>query len=211
VSAPTRGQIRAIIFGLMIMLGLGVLDQSIVSTALPRIVSDLGGIAQLTWVVTAYILTSTAVMPLYGKASDEYGRKPMVYVAILTFLAGSALCGAAQNLTQLILFRALQGLGAGGLAPLTQTIIGDLVPPSRRGRSQGMIAAVFAVCSVARRAGRRGRLRGNIRSPIARGGGQPVSRCLSPCHRADLRGGSLRCGHGAGGSALPARITLAPA
>jgi EmrB/QacA subfamily drug resistance transporter len=148
MSAASPREIRAVFIGLMIVLGLGALDQSIVSTALPRIVSDLGGMARLTWVVTAYVLASTSVMPLYGKLSDQYGRKPMIYVAVVTFLLGSVLCGAAQNLTQLIIFRAVQGLGAGGLLPLSQIIIGDLVPPSARGRKQGLIAAVFAVCSV---------------------------------------------------------------
>jgi len=148
MSAASPREIRAVFIGLMIVLGLGALDQSIVSTALPRIVSDLGGMARLTWVVTAYVLASTSVMPLYGKLSDQYGRKPMIYAAVVTFLLGSVLCGAAQNLTQLIIFRAVQGLGAGGLLPLSQIIIGDLVPPSARGRKQGLIAAVFAVCSV---------------------------------------------------------------
>jgi EmrB/QacA subfamily drug resistance transporter len=148
MTAATPREIRAVFIGLMIVLGLGAIDQSIVSTALPRIVSELGGITRLTWVVTAYVLTSTTVMPLYGKLSDQYGRKPMIHFAIITFLVGSALCGAAQTLTQLIICRAIQGLGAGGLLPLSQTIIGDLVPLSKRGRKQGLIAAVFAVCSV---------------------------------------------------------------
>jgi EmrB/QacA subfamily drug resistance transporter len=148
MTPATPREIRAVFIGLMIVLGLGALDQSIVSTALPRIVSELGGITRLTWVVTAYVLASTSVMPLYGKLSDQYGRKPMIYVAIITFLVGSALCGAAHSLTQLIVFRAVQGLGAGGLLPLSQTIIGDLVPLSERGRKQGLIAAVFAACSV---------------------------------------------------------------
>jgi EmrB/QacA subfamily drug resistance transporter len=147
-AEPTPGEIRAVFFGLMIVMGLGALDQSIVATALPRIVGDLGGIAHLSWVVTAYVLASTAVMPLYGKLSDQYGRKPMIYVAVLIFLLGSALSGAAQNLTQLILFRAIQGLGAGGLLPLSQIVIGDLLPPAERGRRQGSIVAVFAACSV---------------------------------------------------------------
>ncbi|MET1027760.1 MAG: MDR family MFS transporter [Dongiaceae bacterium] len=145
---PSPREIRAVFIGLMIVLGLSAIDQSIVATALPRIVGDLGGASHLSWVVTAYVLASTSVMPLYGKLSDQYGRKPMLYVAIITFLVGSALSGAAQSLTQLIIFRAIQGLGAGGLLPLSQIIIGDLVPPAERGRKQGAIAAVFAVCSV---------------------------------------------------------------
>lgn len=147
-EAPDRREIRAVILGLMIVLGLAALDQSIVATALPRIVSDLGGVTHLSWVVSAYVLASTSTMPLYGKLSDQYGRKPMIYAAILIFLLGSILSGMAQTLLQLILFRAIQGIGAGGLLPLAQIIIGDLVPPARRGRNQGSIAAVFAVCSV---------------------------------------------------------------
>ncbi len=147
-DAPDRREIRAVILGLMIVLGLGAIDQSIVATALPRIVSDLGGVTHLSWVVSAYVLASTSTMPLYGKLSDQYGRKPMIYTAILIFLLGSVLSGMAQTLLQLIIFRAIQGIGAGGLLPLAQIIIGDLVPPARRGRNQGSIAAVFAVCSV---------------------------------------------------------------
>lgn len=148
-NAPiTAKEIRAIYMGLVIMIGLSALDQSIVATALPRIVTDLGGIAHLSWVVTAYVLASTAMMPLYGKLSDQYGRKPLLYTAIATFLAGSALCGLAQNMTELIAFRAIQGLGAGGFLPLAQIVIGDLVPPAERGKRQGSIAAVYAVAGV---------------------------------------------------------------
>lgn len=147
-SAPTQREIRAVFVGLMIVMGLGAIDQSIVATALPRIIAEFGGIAHLSWVVTAYVLTSTATMPLYGKLSDQYGRKPVLHAAILLFLLGSALSGLSQNLPQLIGFRAVQGLGAGGLLPLAQIIVGDLVPPAQRGKRQGAITAVFAVCSV---------------------------------------------------------------
>lgn len=144
----SAAEIRAIYLGLMVVMALGALDQSIVATALPRIVADLGGIAHLSWVVTAYVLASTVTLPLYGKLSDQYGRKPLLYFAILAFLLGSALCGRAQNLTELILCRALQGIGAGGFLPLAQIIIGDLIPPTERARRQGGVAAVFAVMSV---------------------------------------------------------------
>jgi EmrB/QacA subfamily drug resistance transporter len=148
-DAPvTEKQVNAIYIGLVIMISLGALDQSIVATALPRIVADLGGMAHLSWVVTAYVLASTATMPLYGKLSDQYGRKPLLYTAIITFLLGSVLCGLARNMTELIVFRAIQGLGAGGFLPLAQIVIGDLVPPAERGKRQGSIGAVFAATSV---------------------------------------------------------------
>jgi EmrB/QacA subfamily drug resistance transporter len=148
VKPVTEREVRAIYLGLMAMLGLGALDQSIVATALPRIVDDLGGMAHLSWVVTAYVLASTATMPLYGKLADQYGRRPMIFTALLTFLLGSVLCGLAQNMTELIIFRAIQGLGAGGFMPLAQIIIGDIVPPAERGKRQGMVPIVFAVTSV---------------------------------------------------------------
>ena len=148
-AAPlTEREVRATYLGLMAVLGLGALDQSIVATALPRIVDDLGGMAHLSWVVTAYVLASTATMPLYGKLADQYGRRPMIFTALLTFLLGSVLCGLAQNMTELIIFRAIQGLGAGGFMPLAQIIIGDIVPPAERGKRQGMVPIVFAVTSV---------------------------------------------------------------
>src|SRR5471030_778835 len=113
-AAPvSKSEIRAIYFGLMIVMGLGALDQSIVATALPRIVADLGGISHLSWVVTAYVLASTSTMPLYGKLADQYGRRPLILFAVALFLVGSVLCGLSQNMTELIVFRAIQGLGAG--------------------------------------------------------------------------------------------------
>lgn len=148
IHPPSEKEISRVFAGLVIVLALGAIDQSIVATALPRIVSDLGGMSHLSWVVTAYVLASTATMPLYGKLSDQYGRKPVIYVAIITFLLGSVLSGAARNLMELIVFRAIQGAGAGGLLPLAQIIIGDMVPPTQRGKRQGIVAGIFALCSV---------------------------------------------------------------
>jgi EmrB/QacA subfamily drug resistance transporter len=127
---------------------LAALDQTIVSTALPTIVGDLGGLEHLSWVVTSYLVASTASTPLYGKLGDTIGRKPMFQAAIVIFLAGSLLSGASQSLDELILFRALQGVGAGGLMVGAQAIIGDIVPPRERGRYMGFIGSVFAVSSV---------------------------------------------------------------
>lgn len=148
--APTREapRIRLIFTALMLVLLLASLDQTIVSTALPTIVGDLGGIEHLSWVVTSYLLASTIVGPLYGKLGDLYGRKIVLQAAIVIFLAGSALCGISQDLTQLIVFRAIQGLGGGGLMVVTIAAIGDVVPPRERGRYQGYFGAVFAVSTV---------------------------------------------------------------
>jgi EmrB/QacA subfamily drug resistance transporter len=142
-------QIVIILFGVMAGMLLFALDQGIVGTALPRIVSDLGGLDQLSWVVTAYLLTSTAATPLWGKVSDLYGRRLTFQVAIGIFLLGSALCGLSQNMLELIGFRALQGAGGGGLFAVALSIIGDVIPPRQRGRYQGYFGAVFGVSSVA--------------------------------------------------------------
>ena len=131
-----------------VLLLLAALDQTIVSTALPTIVSDLGGLDHLSWVVTAYILASTIVAPLYGKIGDLYGRRNTVFVSVSLFLIGSALCGLATSMTGLILARALQGLGGGGLFVLALSVIGDVIPPRDRGKVQGVFAAVFSVSSV---------------------------------------------------------------
>jgi EmrB/QacA subfamily drug resistance transporter len=135
--------------GLMSGMLLAALDQTIVATALPRIVSDLGGLDHLSWVVTAYLLTSTASTPLYGKISDLYGRKIVFQAAIVIFLVGSLLSGIAHNMAELIAFRAIQGLGAGGLMTMALTIIGDILSPRERGRYQGYFGSVFAIASVA--------------------------------------------------------------
>jgi EmrB/QacA subfamily drug resistance transporter len=135
--------------GIMSGMFLAALDQSIVGVALPRITSDLGGLEHLAWVVTAYLLASTATTPLWGKISDLYGRKRIFQLAIIIFLVGSVLCGAAQDMPQLIVFRAIQGIGGGGLMSIALAIIGDVVPPRERGRYQGYFGAVFGVSSVA--------------------------------------------------------------
>ncbi len=142
-------QILVVMSGLMAGMLLAALDQTIVSTALPTIVGELGGLEHLSWVATAYLLTSTASTPLYGKISDLYGRRPIFLAAISIFLLGSALCGLSQNMAQLIGFRAVQGIGAGGLMALVFAIIGDIVPPRERGRYQGLLGAVWGVSSVA--------------------------------------------------------------
>jgi len=149
VEPVTPREIRTVFAGLMLALALAALDQNIVGTALPRIVSDLGGLSHLSWVVTAFLLTSTTTTPLYGKLSDMYGRKPLFVVSIMIFLAGSCLCGISGSMTQLVVFRGIQGLGAGGLITLAQTTIADLVSPRERGRYQGLFGAVFAFSSIA--------------------------------------------------------------
>ncbi|MFF4901489.1 DHA2 family efflux MFS transporter permease subunit [Streptomyces sp. NPDC001068] len=142
------GNVLVPIGALLLGLLLAALDQTIVSTALPTIVSDLGGLEHLSWVVTAYLLASTAATPLWGKLGDLYGRKRLFQAAIVIFLVGSALCGTARSMGELIGFRALQGLGGGGLLVLSTAIVGDLVPPRDRGRYQGLFGAVFGATSV---------------------------------------------------------------
>jgi EmrB/QacA subfamily drug resistance transporter len=146
-EAPIR--LRTVMAGSLLAMVLAALDQNIVNTALPRMVSDLGGMQHLSWVVTAFMLTSTSTTPLYGKLSDLYGRRAMFFAAILIFLTGSLLCGVARSMGQLIAFRALQGLGAGGLLVLAQAAIADVVSPRDRPRYQGLFTGTFALSSVA--------------------------------------------------------------
>lgn len=144
----SHAEIMTIIGALMLAMLLAALDQTIVSTALPKIASDLHGLSKYSWVATSYLLTSAVATPLYGKISDMFGRKKIFQIAISIFLIGSMLCGAAHSMNQLILFRGLQGIGAGGLMVLAMAIVGDIVPPRQRGRYQGYFGAVFATSSV---------------------------------------------------------------
>jgi EmrB/QacA subfamily drug resistance transporter len=150
VSSPQQPaqRVRVIFGALILVVLLASLDQTIVATALPTIVGDLGGLTHLSWVVTAYLLASTITGPLYGKFGDLYGRKSTLQVAIVIFLIGSALCGIAQNMPELIAFRALQGLGAGGLLTTTIAVVGDIIPPRDRGKYQGLFGAVFGVSTI---------------------------------------------------------------
>ncbi|WP_399091525.1 DHA2 family efflux MFS transporter permease subunit [Streptomyces sp. BBFR2] len=143
-----RGSVLVAIGALLLGMLIAALDQTIVATALPTIVSDLGGLDHLSWVVTAYLLASTAATPLWGKLGDQYGRKKLFQTAIVIFLIGSVLCGLSRNMGELIGFRALQGLGGGGLIVLSMAIVGDLVPPRERGKYQGLFGAVFGATSV---------------------------------------------------------------
>ncbi|KOG48416.1 MDR family MFS transporter [Streptomyces decoyicus] len=144
----SRRTVLVAIGALLLGLLLAALDQTIVATALPTIVSELGGLDHLSWVVTAYLLAATAATPLWGKLGDQYGRKKLFQTAIVIFLIGSVLCGVAQNMGELIAFRALQGLGGGGLIVLSIAIVGDIVPPRERGKYQGLFGGVFGGASV---------------------------------------------------------------
>ena len=147
-TETTRAPIGLVLGGLMTVMLLASLDQTIVSTALPTIVGNLGGLEHLSWVVTAYLLAVTAVTPLYGKLGDQFGRKVVLQAALGLFLLGSVLCGLAQGMTELIVFRAIQGLGGGGLMVSAQAAIGDVVPPRERGKYTGFFGAIFGVSSV---------------------------------------------------------------
>src|SRR5262245_46084414 len=144
-----RREVMIILPGLLLAIMLAMLDNLIVGTAMPHIVGELGGLNRLSWVVTAYVLGTTVSTPLWGKIGDLYGRKGIFLTSIVIFLVGSALSGASQSMDQLIAFRALHGLAAGGLLVAVMAIIGDLVPPRERGRYQGMIAGVMALAMIA--------------------------------------------------------------
>jgi len=144
-----HGRVLVVFSGLLLAMLLAALDQTIVATALPTIVGELGGLERLSWVVTSYLLAQTVVTPLYGKLGDLYGRKIVLQTAIVIFLIGSALCGLSHSMLQLIAFRAVQGLGGGGLMVTAMAVVGDIVPPRDRGRYQGIFGAVFGVASIA--------------------------------------------------------------
>ena len=149
IEAPPTGRSLRIVMGaLMLCLFLSALDQTIVATALPTIVGDLGGLDQISWVVTAYLLSSTVSVPLFGKISDLYGRKLMLQVTIAIFLLGSVLAGFAQSMPQLIVARGVQGVGGGGIMAMTFTILGDILSPRERGKYVGYFTGVFASASV---------------------------------------------------------------
>src|SRR3954449_1795589 len=149
VRTEEERSVWVVFSGLLLVMLLASLDSTIVATALPTIVGELGGVGHLAWVVTAYLLAQTVVTPLYGKLGDLYGRKRVLQTAIVIFLLGSALCGVSRSMTQLILFRVIQGLGGGGLVATTQAVIGDILPPRERGKYQGIFGAVFGLSSIA--------------------------------------------------------------
>ncbi len=143
-----RGRLFSILIGVILGMLLAALDQTIVGTALPHIVASLGGLDHYAWVVTAYLLASTVSIPIWGKLSDIYGRRTFFILGMIIFLVGSALAGTSQNMTQLIIYRGIQGLGAGAMMPIAMAIIGDLFPPAERGKWQGLIVAVFGLASI---------------------------------------------------------------
>ena len=147
-TKPPRRVLILIIAGLLTGLLLGALDQTIVATAGPTIIADLGGLSVYAWVFSVYILTQTVAMPIFGKLSDLYGRRRFLILGIALFMTGSALSGAAQDINQLILFRAIQGIGSGAFFPIAVAVVGVVFPPSQRGRIQGLFASVFGIASV---------------------------------------------------------------
>src|SRR5919201_1439295 len=147
-ATMSRPQLILVVASVMLGMLLAALDQTIVGTAMPRIIAQLNGLEHYAWVATAYLLASTVMVPIYGKLSDIYGRKPLFIVGMVIFLLGSALSGMSQTMTELIFFRAIQGLGAGAMMPIAMSIIGDILPPAERGKWQGLLVAVFGLSSI---------------------------------------------------------------
>src|SRR5919197_3745067 len=147
-ATMSRPQLILVVASAMLGMLLAALDQTIVGTAMPRIIAQLNGLEHYAWVATAYLLASTVMVPIYGKLSDIYGRKPFFLLGMLLFLLGSALSGVSPTMTQLIFFRAIQGLGAGAMMPIVQALIGDIFPPAERGKWQGLLMAVFGLSSI---------------------------------------------------------------
>src|SRR3712207_4507512 len=144
----SRARRRGITAGLLLGMTLGAFEATVVGTAMPTVIAALGGLAQYSWVFAAYLLTSTASVPIWGRLSDLYGRRRMYILGVIVFLVGSVFCGAAGTMTQLILARALQGLGAGAIIPLSMTIIGELYALSERARTQALFSGVWGVASI---------------------------------------------------------------
>jgi MFS family permease len=169
---------RRLVFGaLLLVLFVAALDQTIVATALPTIVGELGGFEHLSWVVTAYLLASTVVGPIYGKLGDMYGRKRVLQAALVLFLVGSALCGLAGSMLELIVFRAMQGLGGGGLIVVSMAVVGDIVAPRERGRTRACSAASSGSRSSP------GRCSAASSSTTSPGAGSSTSTCRSASSR----------------------------
>ncbi len=139
---------KILLLGLILGMFFSSLDQTIVGTAMPRIIGELGGLDILTWVTTAYLLASTTVVPIAGKLADLYGRRLLYVGGIFVFMLGSALCGTSQNMTELIIYRGIQGLGGGIMMPMALTIVGDIFTPEKRGKWQGMMGALFGISSI---------------------------------------------------------------
>jgi EmrB/QacA subfamily drug resistance transporter len=144
----SRRRIIAVMAAVMMAMLLSAVDQTVVGTAMPKIVADLNGLQHYAWVATAYLLASTASMPIWGKLSDAFGRKRFFIIGMVLFVVGSALCGQSQSMIELVLFRAFQGLGAGAMLPITQAIIGDIFPPAQRAKWAGLLMSVFAVATI---------------------------------------------------------------
>ncbi|MBI2861560.1 MAG: MFS transporter [Chloroflexi bacterium] len=144
----SRRRLIAILVGIMLGMLLAALDQTIVGTAMPKVIAELNGLEHYAWVATVYMLAATVMVPIYGKLSDIYGRRPFFIGGLVVFLIGSALSGASQNMVQLIVFRAIQGFGAGAMMPIVQAIVGDIFSPAERGRWQGVMMAVFGLATI---------------------------------------------------------------